>query len=96
MPSKLNDLLANIRAYVSAGISTDMSAEQLQKANDCLKTIDEAEMESKSTQDELTSCKEFIVKSVREDGSKTPPTDDAKGNGTSKTLEEIAQEVIGK
>ena len=95
--SNLKEMLASIRDYVKAGINTEMPVEQMNKANEVLAHIDNVEKESEATAKELSDCKEFIVKSVREGGSKNLPADDSKGDGgQAKTLEEIAQEIVNK
>lgn len=93
----LKDYLESIRAYVRAGIHEEMPVEDMKKANDVLTTIDNVEKESEATAKELSDCKEFIVKSVREGGSKNLPADDSKGEGGQvKSLEEIAIEIVNK
>ena len=95
MPVK--DYLESIRAYIKDGIHEDMPVEQMKRANDMLATIDNVEKESEATAKELSSCKEFIVKSVRDGGSKNPPADDSKGEGAQvKSLEEIANDIVNK
>ena len=91
----LKDYLESIRAYIKEGIREDMPVEDMKKAQDVLTNIDNVEKESEATTKELSDCKEFIVKSVREGGSKTPPADDT-SKPQARSLEEIAKEIVNK
>lgn len=83
----------NVRAFIKGLISSDMSAEDIDKHQKVLDTLDEIDKEEDSYTNEINVCKDKIVSLIKTEGTANPPQDE--GNKQPRSLEEIAKSISG-
>lgn len=87
---EIKTTLESIREFIKSGLTNETPSEAIENANKVLKSIDEVESSYGKLDTELKSCKDYIIDSVRNGGSNTPPKDEPT---QPRSLLEIAQAI---
>lgn len=89
---KFEELLNSLKDSLKKTITTESSADDIQKVDDLTKQADDILAEHKALVEEHKKMKDLYIKNVMSYGSADKPKDES----TPRTLEEIAKEVTAK
>ena len=81
-----------LREYLQSLTTKEMNAEQLEKHNNMISSLDEIDKDEDAYVKEIADCKDIIVSKIKSQGTSTPPKDEQ--DKKPRTLEEIARETL--
>lgn len=87
----IKETTSKLREYLQSIMTKDMSAEELEKHQTALSSLDSLDNEEESYQNEIASCKDQIVRLVKSQGNANPPKEEQQP----RSLEEIANAITG-